>query len=240
MRFHDKKFAADYDRRLAAEGYPGEIPEMISAVLKKSGSLIDVGAGSGFVAVPLARTGFTVTAIEPSEAMTALFEEKITDDIRNSITVVTCPWELWEGPRHDGVVSVHSLYPMSDLSDALARMTHAGSVRIVIVGYDSRNTVTDAVRKRLGLGSVRGGVYRKVEEYLELESLPFNRTDYIQIRKSTFSSIRDEADHFCFHLNIPADEKNCGEITAVLDEMSRCDDGIYSIESQYHDCMIVW
>lgn len=94
-------------------------------------SVLDIGAGPGTLALPLARTVRSVTAVEPAAGMAAVLEEKARAmDCRN-IRVVRRPWEAvdlardLEGP-YDLVVASFSL-AMEDLASALQKMDAAAS-----------------------------------------------------------------------------------------------------------------
>jgi 2-polyprenyl-3-methyl-5-hydroxy-6-metoxy-1,4-benzoquinol methylase len=52
-----------------ARGASGVRPEVITGLLPPGGSIVDFGAGTGRLAIPLARAGYRVTAVEPSSAM---------------------------------------------------------------------------------------------------------------------------------------------------------------------------
>jgi SAM-dependent methyltransferase len=51
--------------------------EFFSRYASQAGEILDVGAGTGRIAVPLARQGIRVTCVEPSPAMRCEFEKKL-------------------------------------------------------------------------------------------------------------------------------------------------------------------
>jgi SAM-dependent methyltransferase len=59
----------------ARPGYPEELPARLLALLPPAPRVVDMGAGTGHLAVPLARGGAKVTAVEPARAMLAVCEE---------------------------------------------------------------------------------------------------------------------------------------------------------------------
>lgn len=61
-----------------------------SRYAQKAGVVLDIGAGTGRIAIPLARQGVKVYAVEPSPAMRHAFESKLREeyDLRERITLV--------------------------------------------------------------------------------------------------------------------------------------------------------
>ncbi|MGD1994561.1 MAG: class I SAM-dependent methyltransferase [Anaerolineae bacterium] len=57
---------------------------------ERAGEILDIGAGTGRIAVPLARRGAIVTCVEPSPAMRAEFERKLAEEpeLRRRITLI--------------------------------------------------------------------------------------------------------------------------------------------------------
>jgi SAM-dependent methyltransferase len=64
--------------------------EFFSRYALQAGEILDVGAGTGRIAVPLARRGIRVTCVEPSPAMRGEFEKKLRAEpaLRERITLI--------------------------------------------------------------------------------------------------------------------------------------------------------
>jgi SAM-dependent methyltransferase len=64
--------------------------EFFSRYALQAGEILDVGAGTGRIAVPLARRGIRVTCVEPSPAMREEFEKKLQaqPSLRERITLI--------------------------------------------------------------------------------------------------------------------------------------------------------
>ena len=60
----------------ARPGYPEEVVRRLLALLPSSPRVVDLGAGTGHLAVPLARAGAKVVAVEPAAAMLAVCGER--------------------------------------------------------------------------------------------------------------------------------------------------------------------
>ncbi|WP_342678798.1 class I SAM-dependent methyltransferase [Methanofollis sp. UBA420] len=93
--------------------------------------LLDVGAGPGTLAIPLAATVAHVTAVEPAAGMVAVMEEMIADEGITNISVVPRRWEEVDPQTdldlpYDIVLASYSL-GMPDLRAAIETMCRASS-----------------------------------------------------------------------------------------------------------------
>jgi SAM-dependent methyltransferase len=64
--------ADDYRAR---PGYPAALVDRLAALAGPSGTVVDLGAGTGLLALPLAARGVTVRAVEPASAMLDVLRE---------------------------------------------------------------------------------------------------------------------------------------------------------------------
>ena len=100
-------------------------------------TLIDVGAGGGRLALPLALHCKHVTAVEPSKSMVEVLEDQARDHSIDNISVVQARWEDAVVEPADLVLSVHVLYVIPDIEGFLRKMeTHAKS-RVMVVLYEA-------------------------------------------------------------------------------------------------------
>ena len=88
-------------------------------------TVLDVGAGTGRLAIPIAKQAKSVTAIDPSKGMLACLQENMG---REGVKNVVCINKQWEDIElgadiepHDVVIASHSL-SMLDIQEALAKM----------------------------------------------------------------------------------------------------------------------
>jgi len=101
--------------------------------------VLDIGAGTGRYAVPLARAGAQVTAVEPSPGMCSYLEQ--ASDFENlAIRVVPSPWEEADVPPAEIVICAHVLYAVRDAASFLRKLDRSTLGQCFIcLGYDSPN-----------------------------------------------------------------------------------------------------
>jgi SAM-dependent methyltransferase len=87
--------------------------------------ILDIGAGPGTYAIPLASRGCPVTVIEPSPVMRELLEARIKKEKIKNITVIPKRWEDTQNSELEGsfdvVIASFSL-TMMDIGEALEKM----------------------------------------------------------------------------------------------------------------------
>ena len=87
--------------------------------------VLDIGAGPGIYAVPLATRGCRVTAVEPSPVMREALEDSIRKSGSTGITIIPKRWEDVTvnelGGPFDVIIASYSL-TMMDIGEALAKM----------------------------------------------------------------------------------------------------------------------
>jgi len=122
--------AATYPTR-AEEG--DHLMTFLEPWLSPHKSLLDVGAGTGRYAAPLAERLAWVTAIEPEQLMW----ERIPD--RPNITVIASTLEDSDPARADLLLCAHVLYPIAEVVPFIKRLEAGGRERVFIALRDSAN-----------------------------------------------------------------------------------------------------
>jgi 2-polyprenyl-3-methyl-5-hydroxy-6-metoxy-1,4-benzoquinol methylase len=108
---------ADRFARLTAGLDPRSDPFVaaVAETLRARETVLDVGAGAGRYAVPLASVASRVTAVEPSEGMRTALAAAVAERKLDNVTVVPSSWEAAEVQPHDLVVCAHVLYFVPDV-----------------------------------------------------------------------------------------------------------------------------
>ena len=105
--------------------------DVLEPYLSPRKTLIDVGAGAGRHAVPLAERLEWVTAVEPSEGMRGQIAH------RDNMTIIASRWEDATVAPADLLVCSHVLYGVEDPVPLIAKMEASASERIFIMLRES-------------------------------------------------------------------------------------------------------
>jgi SAM-dependent methyltransferase len=140
-----------WDRRArsfarSTHGRADEFLQVIEPYVSPRKTLIDVGAGTGRHATPLAERLEWVTAVEPSEGMRSHIPP------RDNMTVVASTWEDAEVARADFVICCHVLYGVADAVPFLAKMNALARERVFVMIRESELPHPGAVVRRRLLG----------------------------------------------------------------------------------------
>jgi SAM-dependent methyltransferase len=87
------EYAPWYRLWLEHTEYHRGIKDRLAGITRPGWKVLDIGGGSGVLAVPLARIGCRVTVVEPSEAMRAYLRDEIVRAGVPAVRVVPAPWE---------------------------------------------------------------------------------------------------------------------------------------------------
>ncbi|HXM55303.1 MAG TPA: methyltransferase domain-containing protein [Candidatus Dormibacteraeota bacterium] len=119
--------------------------EAMEPWLRPTATLIDVGAGTGRYAVPLAERLDWVTAVEPSQAM----RERIPP--ADNVTVIGSGWMDAEPAPADLVICVHVLYGVADVMPFVEKLERSARERVFVVMRDGPASYpADALARALG------------------------------------------------------------------------------------------
>jgi SAM-dependent methyltransferase len=130
-------YAAHYDERTSPLGSYDQTLAVIAEQVRSTDTVVDVGAGTGRFALPLARLTRHVVAVDHALPMLAILREKAAAEGISNITVVESDLESMSVPPQDVVLAAWSLYRQLDLRAALEKLTATTLRTLIIVAPDA-------------------------------------------------------------------------------------------------------
>ena len=108
----------------------------LRATVRPDDTIIDVGAGAGRYALPLARLARRVVAVEPSASLRARLEARLAEGGATNVEVMPTDWETATVEPAEVVLCSHVVYAVDEIVpfvrklDAMARRTVLVAVRV--------------------------------------------------------------------------------------------------------------
>ena len=133
-----ERIAERYDRESSLAVAAPELVAWVASLLDAEDDLLDVGAGTGAFALPIARHLRAVTAAEPSPGMLRVLARKRDRAEAPNLTVVRAGWEDDRLKPHAVVLGVNSLYRVLDLRAWFDRVHRLARRRVVVILTDGR------------------------------------------------------------------------------------------------------
>ena len=84
--------------------------------------MLDIGGGTGRLAIPLAKVVSKVTVVEPAKAMSDILLEKARAEDLKNINIIQESWEEAVVEPHDIVICAHAMYSNTDFVGFVRKM----------------------------------------------------------------------------------------------------------------------
>ncbi len=111
---------------------------------------LDIGAGGGRYALPLAMAVEQVVAVEPSPAMIEVMRELMREHRIGNVEIVQSTWPMADAPRVEVSLMAHIGYDVAEVGpflDALERVT--GRLCLAVMGESAMTTVATLFWERI-------------------------------------------------------------------------------------------
>lgn len=111
--------------------YSGRLPAgdplfpRLRAALHPDDTVLDIGAGAGRYALPLAQLARRVIAVEPSPALRRHLAARVAAEGAENVEVVTGAWPAVETAPADLVLCAHVVYGVREIAPFLRRLDRA-------------------------------------------------------------------------------------------------------------------
>jgi len=96
--------------------------DVLRSLVKPGETWLDIGAGGGRYALPLALSAKDVIAVEPSEGMGSVLREGMAEHGISNIHIVSARWPMEAAPTADVALMVHIGYDIEDIGPFLDAM----------------------------------------------------------------------------------------------------------------------
>lgn len=211
--------------------------------------ILDIGAGPGTTAIPLAKIVKGVTAVEPSMGMLARLKENVSKEHLANITYINKKWEdveIGEGEdikegEHDVVIAAYSIV-MKDIKTTLLKMNNAAKHCVYIF--------TGAGRKKTGSSFWATFHHGKPSpDYIYLYNILYQLGIYanVEIMNSNYdmqfhdleTAVQHYIQHFRGWMDLSSGD-NEEKLRAYLSENLVEEDGMLALKQKLKTAMIWW
>jgi hypothetical protein len=219
--------------------------DAIARELQPDWTLLDVGAGAGRLAVPLAKRCRSVTCVEPSQSMgDALLKSVEAAGIRN-IRLVRSTWEDASVQPHDAVLCAHVLYTVRDVATFTWKLTtHAHhKVLAVLHQVQPQLEISRAFWKRVH-GEERLALPALPEFLQALHELgiPFRTVALPDVEPQSFESPQEAREVLRLRLFIGPGTTEDARLARALDELLVERNGRWHVAGlgPRHPSLVIW
>ena len=207
-------------------------------------TVLDIGAGPGTLAIPLAKTVKHVTAIDPSSGMLECLKENAVSEGLKNITCINKRWEDVEIgkdiDKHDIVIASHSI-TMLDIKEALSKMNEVAKQYVYIFTFAGArmwdyNTLWP---------KIYGEEYQPGPDYIYLYNVLYGMGIYANIEitnseyKQRYSSLEEAVEQWEDNLDVSTPDAE-EVIESHLSENLIEEDGALWSKREMRSAMILW
>jgi SAM-dependent methyltransferase len=233
--------ALSYDRRRAADGaFKAEL-DLITGLLEPTGSLLEIGAGTGAFTLPLARQTRRVTAVEPSPSMRQVLGDKLAQEEIANVHLIEAKWQDAQVEPADAVLASGCSYVFYDIEAAVRKMMdNARRVLILTAGdWGYWSPYKEAARALNVPPPVIGPGFIQLYNVLYQLGIYANVAVFRQQRELMYESMEHAVQLWSKRLALPEGRKS--ELRAYIEENAkRTPTGKIRMDSAENTTAVIW
>jgi len=139
----------------------------LANLISSNETVLDVGAGAGRIALPIADHAKHVTAVEPSEGMRERMIQTAEAWGISNLSIIDSEWQRTEVEPHDLVVCAHVVYTVQDIEFFVQKLSANAKKHVALISFKR-----PAMAQYLPLwDSVHGEVRIALPSLTEIEQL---------------------------------------------------------------------
>lgn len=192
--------------------YPDKIIELIEKKIEIIGdnnsSILEIGAGTGALAIPLAKKGFKITAVDSSINMYESLIERISEKGVENIECVLAPWENVKFGEYDYIISAFcsNNFILGKYIDKLLRESKRGAFIIIHRERSRRNFKRNDLMRELGREAKHYNVIGSdLREIFDRRNINYEKIDCDLKLHQRFNCIGEAVEFITDHFVIKGD-----------------------------------
>ena len=223
--------------------YGRQIIDTIKGIINSDFEVLDVGAGPGTLAIPLAKKVKNVTALDASKKMLRVIEEIAAERGIENIETINKTWQEVDDAeireKFDLVISSNVVSLFEDVGDQLMRM-HAASRKYCCIALyaEAIDSHSSRLRSRITDEEYDIGI-----DYIYIYNILHSRGIYANVNIVTLDSLIEKPvdDAIAYHERILGMEIT-PEVRKIIEDyvLENTVDGVYRGEDRAKEAVIWW
>lgn len=233
---------ADRYAAFSREGLPDPFLEKLLAHVDGRSMVLDVGAGVGRHAVPLARVVRRVIVVEPSPSMASHLRQWAQEEGLANIEVIEADWPEVDVPVCDIVVCSHVLYPVLDVEPFVRKLDESAR-RYCFLQLHQEQMALESLElweRFHGEPRARQPTFRDALPVLWQMGLRPNLEMTAMAQSWSWESMDEAARNFREHLAIPEDEATEARLREMLAAALEAREGRLHLPKTTYRSAILW
>lgn len=240
-RWRDR--AARFDRMSRTELGGGATIEGLASLVRAGDVVLDIGAGTGRHAVPLAARAARIVALEPSAAMRERLSARLSEDAISNVDVVDGEWPATRVSVVDVAYSAHVVYGVTNLPAFLEAMTAVSRRACALLlklraPSDALAEVYEAVH-----GAARPRKPAALEAFAVLHQLGLAASLTVvegSERPLAFRNEPDDLREVALRLGLGPDDDGLARVRAALERVRPAREGVWDVGTAGPTALISW